>query len=65
MRLGTLLGGKAWAALNDAAREKRHAAEKRRKDDYERKQRRATLNSAGFVPLKTAYPERPASWGGE
>lgn len=68
MRLGTILGGKAWAALNDAARDKRRAAEKRRKDQYDAKQRREVLNAAGFVPLKTAYPAapaRPASWGSE
>ncbi len=68
MRLGTILGGKAWGALNDAARDKRRAAEKRRKDDFERKQRREVLNAAGFVPLKSQYPAapaRPASWGSE
>jgi hypothetical protein len=66
MRLGTILGGKAWGLLNDAARVKRRDAEQRRKEDYDRRQRRAVLNAAGFVPLKThSAPVRPASWGSE
>ncbi len=65
MRLGTILGGKAWAKLNDVAKDKRAAAAQKRKDDFERKNRRSVLNASGFVPLRAASPPRPAYWGGE
>lgn len=66
MRLGTILGRKAWTSLNEAAREKRREAEKLRKEFYDQKRRRAALNAAGFVPL-SSYGGRPnqAWWGGE
>lgn len=64
MRLGTILGGKAWGLVNAAARDKRRAAEQSRKDEYARKVRRTELDAAGFRPLGSA-PKRPDSWGSE
>jgi hypothetical protein len=51
MKLGTMIGGKAWAEINDAARVKRQAAALLRKDEFYRKQRRESLNAAGFKAL--------------
>lgn len=65
MVLGKILGGEAWRKLNDVARDKRRAAEERRKKDFEAKKRRETLNAAGFIPLKSYRPHRYESWGAE
>ncbi len=50
MRLGTIVGGKAWAELNEAARERRQEAARRRKDRFDKAQRKRELESAGFRP---------------
>ncbi len=64
MRLGTLLGEEAWAKLNEAARDKRLLAAKKRKEAFAWKKRREQLNEAGFVPLKTST-DWPTSWVAE
>ena len=56
MRLGTILGRKAWDELNSAVRQERRAAEKRRREFYDKKKRSEALIDAGFVPLKTTQP---------
>jgi hypothetical protein len=53
MRLGTIVGGKAWADLNDAARAKRQAEAKLRKDKFDKAKRWRELDAAGFKPISS------------
>lgn len=53
MRLGTIIGGKAWDELNDAARERRQADAKRRKEKFDKAKRRRELEDAGFKPFSS------------
>lgn len=51
MRLGTILGGKAWSDLKGHANKVERALKRQQKADAAKLKRRAELDAAGFRPL--------------
>lgn len=54
MKLGDMLGGKAWGDMARAAAAQRKTARQKREDERREKQRRADLEAMGFRPLNVS-----------
>jgi hypothetical protein len=61
MRLGTMIGGKAWAEIKGHAQRIERAVRAQRKSDVAKSKRRAELDDIGFRVGK----KHPENWGAE